>query len=182
MENLSTKNIANMTGLAESTVRKYSQLLESNGYVFNRNVSGYRVFSKQDIEIFLQFKEELKDGNSVEDTASAIATKYIPKPNTRDDSGSGGSQSQKGLEGDVLADLVRKIDVLTDMNNKQSKFNEELLKRLDQQQKYMDGRLKERDEMLVESLRKSQETQQLIAAAKEESEKKKGFFERLFNL
>lgn len=61
-------------------------------------------------------------------------------------------------------------------------FNEELHKRLDQQQKYIDERLEQRDIKLMESIRESQEERKALlqlAAAQEEA-KKKGFFARLF--
>jgi DNA-binding transcriptional MerR regulator len=179
MENYSTKDIANMTDIAESTVRKYALLLEGHGYVFNRNISGYRVFTKQDVDVFLEFKNVSKGEKSVEEAAKIIADKYIAKPNTNDESTSDDTQSGQGLERDMLADLIKKVDVLTDMNEKQNKFNEELLKRLEQQQKYIDTRLNDRDQMLMESLRQSQETQKLLAAAHEE-ENKKGFWNKLF--
>jgi hypothetical protein len=68
------------------------------------------------------------------------------------------------------------------MNEKQTKFNEELLKRLDQQQKYIDDRMNERDKRLIESLRESKEERQALLqiAAAQEEDKKKGFFSRIF--
>lgn len=181
MDNYSTKDIANMTDIAESTVRKYAQLLEAQGYVFNRNISGYRIFNEQDVKVFLEFKNTSKSDNSVEETAHIIASKYITKPNTTNNVISDNMQSHQGIKGDMLADLMEKVDVLTDMNIKQMKFNEELLKRLDQQQKYIDERLIERDKTLMESLRQSQEERQALlqlAATKEEQQKKprKGLF------
>jgi DNA-binding transcriptional MerR regulator len=183
MKNYSTKDIANMTDIAESTVRKYAKLLEGQGYVFNRSISGYRIFTKQDIEVFLEFKNSSKSDNSVEETAKNIASKYIVKPNTNKDNVSDDIQPRQGFKRDMLADLIKKVDVLTDMNEKQTKFNEELLKRLDQQQKYIDQRLEERDQKLIESLRQSQEERKAllqIASAHEEEQKHPSFWQRLF--
>ena len=58
----------------------------------------------------------------------------------------------------------------------------ELLKRLEERDKYIEERLNQRDNKLMESLREMQETKSMIAAAKEDqdNEKKKGFFSRLF--
>lgn len=182
MENYSTKDIANMTDIAESTVRKYSQLLEKQGYVFNRNVSGNRIFTEQDVRVFLEFKKVPKNEKSVEEIALDIATKYIAKPDTSKEDVSDNTQLNQVFERDMLVDLVEKVNVLTDMNEKQTKFNEELLKRLDQQQKYIDQRLEERDQKLIQSLRQSQEERKalLAIAAAHDEEKKKGFFARLF--
>jgi hypothetical protein len=56
------------------------------------------------------------------------------------------------------------------------------LKRLEQQQKYIEERLNERDKMLVaslkESLKEAQETRKLLAASQEEQ--KKSYWKRLF--
>lgn len=171
-----------MTDIAESTVRKYSQLLEKQGYVFNRNVSGNRIFTEQDVKVFLEFKKVPKSEKSVEEVALDIATKYIAKPDTSKEDVSDNTQSHQVFERDMLVDLVEKVNVLTDMNEKQTKFNEELLKRLDQQQKYIDDRMNERDKRLIESLRESKEERQALLqiAATHGEEKKKGFFSRLF--
>ncbi|MGN7943241.1 DUF3967 domain-containing protein [Virgibacillus sp. 6R] len=171
MENYSTKDIANITDIAESTVRKYAQLLEKQGYIFNRNISGNRIFNEQDIKVFLEFKMFPKSDNSVDDIASIIATKYIARPDTNGSGVSDNTQANQPSERDMLVDLVKKVDILTDMNEKQNKFNEELLKRLEQQQKYIDSKLNERDKILLESLRQSQETQRLLAATAEEKKK-----------
>lgn len=178
MSNYSTKDIALQTDIAESTVRKYAQLLEANGYVFDRNASGYRIFSKQDIEVFEEFKKVAKE-KSVEETADIVASKFVAKVVTKDKNVPTDMHNSQGLEADALANLTQKVDALTDMYQNQAKFNEELLKRLDQQQRYIDGRLNERDKMLMESLKETMETRKLIAAAHEE-EKKEGFFTRLF--
>ncbi|RIW27284.1 DUF3967 domain-containing protein [Bacillus salacetis] len=180
MDNLSTKDIAKITDIAESTVRKYAQLLEANGYIFNRNISGYRVYNKQDAKVFSEFKNVSKAESSVEETARNIASKYITKPSTDKGDVLGDTQSHQGFDHDTVADLMKKVNVLTDMNEKQMKFNEELLRRLDQQQKYLDERLEARDQTLIESLRETQETKQLLLAAREEEKSQKGFFRKLF--
>lgn len=178
MDNYSTKDIAKITDIAESTVRKYAQLLEANGYIFNRGVSGYRIFSEQDINIFLEFKNTPKSESSVEDTAHDIAAKYVAKPNIREVSVSDDTLQPQAIDSAMVGDLLEKIDVLTDMSKKQREFNEELIKRLDQQQKYIDNRLEERDQMLIESLRQSQK--QIAATHEGDKEQEKGFLARLF--
>ncbi|MGM0845763.1 MAG: hypothetical protein ACQEUT_12360 [Bacillota bacterium] len=61
------------------------------------------------------------------------------------------THSSQGIDPAIVADLMRKVDVLTAMNEKQMEFNEELLRRLDQQQKFLDERLEARDKTLIES-------------------------------
>lgn len=178
MGSYSTKDMATMTDIAQSTVRKYAQLLEANGYIFNRGVNGYRIFSEQDINIFIEFKNTPKNERSVDDTAHDIASKYVAKPSIKEDAESADTQQPQVIESAMVPDLLVKVDVLTDMSIKQSEFNEELIKRLDQQQKYIVGRLEKSDEILMESLRKSQ--QQIAATYEGDKEQKKSFFARLF--
>ena len=63
----------------------------------------------------------------------------------------------------------------------QNELIKELISRMDQQQKYIDERLEQRDRKLMESLRESQEERKALLqlAAAQEEEKKKGFFARL---
>ncbi|WP_255265225.1 DUF3967 domain-containing protein [Parageobacillus toebii] len=72
------------------------------------------------------------------------------------------------------------IQALKEMVAKQNELLKELMMRLDQQQKYIEESLKKRDELLMQSLKESMETRKMIAAAKEEEGKKKGFWARLF--
>lgn len=180
MEEYSTKDIARLTDMAESTVRKYALLLEKNDYHFVRNASGNRIFTELDIKIFLELKATPKEEKPIEEIASDIASKYIAKAVTSKLDKTGDTQLQKGFDPAMLATLTKKIDELTDMQQKQLEFNQALIKKLDQQQAYIDGRLEERDRKLLESLRQTQEEKKAIAEAAATQEKKKGFFARMF--
>lgn len=175
MENYSTKDVAKLTDIADSTVRKYAQLLEKNGYLFDRNINGNRIFNENDVNVFLELKNVSKGEKSIEDSAHIVATKHIPKPATSTSDIADDIQVPQGSERAMLLDLMKKVDVLTDINK-------QLISRLDQQQKYIDERLEQRDKMLLESLKQSQEERKafLQIAAAQEEEKNKGFFARLF--
>lgn len=181
MEEYSTKDIAKLAGLAESTVRKYAQLLEKNDYRFVRNVNGNRIFTELDIKIFLELKATPKEEKSIEEIASDIAGTYTAKAVTSKEEKSDDIQSNQESELDMLAILIKKVDELTDMSQQQINFNKELVNKLDQQQKYIDERLEQRDKKLMESIRLLQEEKQArLEMAATQEEKKKGFFARLF--
>ncbi|MED1205877.1 hypothetical protein [Heyndrickxia acidicola] len=173
----STKDIGNILDIADSTVRKYCQLLEKSGYQFTRSENGYRLFFERDLRALSEFKNLSKDGIQVDEIAKKIVSA----------SGTGDPQSPKTkVSDDMLLNLMETVQTLQKQNETllehseiQARFNEELVKRLDQQQKYIDNKLSERDKLLTDSLKESMETRKLIAAAKEE--KKSGFFARLFN-
>lgn len=184
LEEYSTKDMARLTDIAESTVRKYALLLEKNGYSFMRNANGNRVFTENDIKIFLELKATPKEEKSIEHIASDIADKYttkVKKAVTSNEDVSDDMQLNKGVSADMLTILIEKVNDLTDTNQKQTELIEELFMRLDQQQKYIEERLEERDRKLVESLRQSQEEKlALLEMAATQEEKKKGFLARLF--
>lgn len=175
MKTYSTKEVAGIVDIAESTVRKYSQLLEGNGFQFERNASGYRIFTDKNIEVFIDFQKVCMEGNSINDAAKIVARKYMAHMSevvTEDDKPAPNKEI-----GDMLKSLTEKVDILTDMNEQQAQFNQELLNRLDHQQEYIDKRLKERDKVLLRQLDQQLETRKQIAVAEEN---KKGFFSRLF--
>lgn len=181
MEEYSTKDISRLTDMAESTVRKYALLLEKNDYRFVRNSSGNRIFTELDIKVFLELKATPKEEKTIEEIASDIASEYIAKAVTSKLDETGDTQLHQGFDPAMLATLTKKIDVLTDMHQKQLGFNQALIKKLDQQQSYIEERLEQRDKKLMESLRQSQEEKKALAeAAATQEEKKKGFFARLF--
>lgn len=180
MEEYSTKDIARLTDMAESTVRKYALLLEKNNYHFVRNASGNRIFTEMDIKIFLELKTTPKEEKPIEKIASDIASKYIAKIITSKLDKTDDIQLHQGFDPAMLAILTKKIDELTDMQQKQLEFNQVLIKKLDQQQAYIDGRLEERDRKLLRSLRQTQEEKNVIAEVATTQEKKKGFFARMF--
>ncbi|MFF0566012.1 helix-turn-helix domain-containing protein [Bacillus velezensis] len=65
---------------------------------------------------------------------------------------------------------------------KQEKFNQELMKRLDDRDKYIKESLERRDQQLIESLKATLEVNQgKLEAAPRKEEAKRGFFQRLFN-
>lgn len=58
-----SKDVANMLNIANTTVRKYCEMLENQGYSIKRNDHGHRLFSVRDIEILetiLKLKSEMK--------------------------------------------------------------------------------------------------------------------------
>jgi DNA-binding transcriptional MerR regulator len=73
MKEYSTKDIANIVGIATPTVRKYAQTLEKAGYTFIKNDQGFRIFTDKDIQIFERMKEMSNDtGMPVDRIASML--------------------------------------------------------------------------------------------------------------
>lgn len=179
-----TKEISLTLDIGTSTLRKWCLALEENGYQFARTEGKKRLFVERDL-IALRYFQKLVQGENfpLGNAAKVITSKYNNKASEsgtpavlRKDEGE--KRSVERSE-EMFLQLMERLD-------KQEQFNRELLERLDQQQRYIDERLDaqderliKHDEVLMQSLRESLETQKMIAAAQEE-EKKKGFWSRLF--
>lgn len=160
-------DVCTLLSIKESTLRKYAILLKDAGYQFYVNEKGQRGYFSNDV-IVLKRLIEIKNSRdmTLEKAVDAVMA-WV-------------EQSDVSLrvmkENDKNERYDEDITCLKDMINKQNELLEKLVAQIEQQQKYIDERLNKRDEMLMESLRQSQETKMLILAAKEEQKKKKWLF------
>ena len=79
-----SKDVANMLNIANTTVRKYCDELEKNGYEMKRNTHGHRVFVDQDIKILetvLKLKSEMK----ISEACQYVLKKLQVDTNKKDD-------------------------------------------------------------------------------------------------
>jgi DNA-binding transcriptional MerR regulator len=160
-----TKDLANTVGIAEPTVRKYAQLIEAAGYIFEKEgtkENSSRLFSEADVNLFTQIKAIREETNISLDKAIEMALASNPKPVSN-------SSLKKipktikvyGKSDKRYEELEAKIDVLVGVNKA-------LMERLDE-------RDLKRDEMLMQVLRESQEMKLLLAATNEEKSDKKWY-------
>lgn len=170
---MSAREVIKRIEIGDSTLRKWCLALEEQNYNFVRTAQNKRMFSEKDLFVLSQFKLLVQTKNlSISNAAEIIASKYsgdILFPNETE-----GEQAAALVENspfllETLEELKTEMEQLKDMNRL-------LLAKLDEQQKYIDERLSKRDQMLMESLKASQETKMLLLAAKEEQKKKKGLF------
>ncbi|MBN6890047.1 DNA-binding transcriptional MerR regulator [Cytobacillus horneckiae] len=161
----SSKEVIDKLKIGDSTLRKWCLALEEQNYNFIRTDQNKRLFSEKDVYVLSQFKTLVQDKHlSINTTAEIIAEKYT------DDAFSSETQIEqvpnKPFENETLKELKSEVEQLKDMNRL-------LLNRLDEQQKYIEKRLEKHDEILLNSLRESQETKKLLLEAKEEEQQKK---------
>lgn len=110
---------------------------------------------------------------SLENAAIVVASKYKEKEGTVSEQPN--SKNANVLPTGQLQELVSK---LLDHVERQEDFNRELLKRLEEQQRYIEERIDKRDRLLMQTLREyQQQTQKLIAATEEE---KLPWYKKLF--
>ena len=160
--------------IGDSTLRKWCLALEKQGYYFTRTDNNRRVFFEKDLEVLKHFRHLVKVQNfSLENAAIVVASKYKEKEGTVSEQPN--SKNANVLPTEQLQELVSK---LLDHVERQEDFNRELLKRLEEQQRYIEERIDKRDRLLMQTLREyQQQTQKLIAATEEE---KLPWYKKLF--
>lgn len=177
----STKDIAHIVDIATPTIRKYAQLLEKSGYTFMRNDQGHRIFTDRHILLFREMKHLSKQGTvPVERIADMITTKERQSEKAKNKEAiQGVSEVATPLEEkeesksigqyderyEVLLKKLEKLDMIDDIQKKldeQVEFNKLLMNQLEKQQRYIEERLEDRDERLIESFRQLQEQRQAM--------------------
>jgi DNA-binding transcriptional MerR regulator len=167
----SPKDIADLLKVKESTLRKYSLMLEEAGYTFQKNDRGQRWYSDEDIIAFKKIVAFKNDGamnlkDSVEAVYMWAKEKDITLPSTDT------KQDAQRYDDDIAQLKMMMVE--------QSKQIAELKEIVTQQNQYIHKSLEERDKTLMESLREAQETKQLMAAEREEEENNKSWWGKLF--
>ncbi len=169
MKEYSTKDIANIVGIATPTVRKYAQALEKAGYTFIKNDQGFRIFSDNDVQIFERIKEMSNDtGMPVDRIASMLVSEQ--KNDTSD---------PIRIESEVATPLENELKMIDESDiGRIDRQYEALLKEIQElkqmviaQQKYIDERLNKRDEMLLKSIRALQEQKRAMIEETQKQEK-----------
>jgi DNA-binding transcriptional MerR regulator len=166
-----TSETARMMDIAVPTVRKYSQSLENHGYVFvkGKGTGQYeaRLFLEKDIQALRYLKDiREKGGITVKQATSIVIERF----------GKGAIQDVRSKDIRHNAQSDRQYDELKEMIQQQNNLIMELTNEVRNQKHYIDDRLNERDRVLMQTLKESQETKKQIAAAEE----KKGFWSKLF--
>ena len=129
------------------------------------------MFIERDLLVLKYFQKLVQGENfSLENASKVIVSRYEKEAS---ESGTPSVPSTVNDEKRSLARSDELISFLMETVEKQEKLNMELLERLDQQT-YIEERLNKRDELLMQSMRESQETKKLILAAQEERKQRKG--------
>lgn len=170
-----SKEVSDILQISDSTLRKWCLSLEKNGYEFIRGSNNSRAFIERDVLLLRRMKELVQNrGITVENASNLVIA------STSDDERTTAVQGTNDLtvpfhHDELLKQLLERQERLENMN-------QQLLEKLDEQHRYIDKRMEERDRILMESLRQSQEERKVILqiAAAQEEEKKKSFWSKFF--
>lgn len=146
MKTYSSKDVAKRLSIEPVTVRKYSQMLEEEGYSFNKDEKGWRHYSEDDVK-FLEYLCNLKSmGKSLEESVKHVATLY---------------RSSLSIVQPAIS--LQEENILLEFIKAQHDFNQQILERLEAQE----NRQAERDQNLMKALRESQEVKRQLAATQQ---------------
>ena len=168
-----SSDVADVLQIQESTLRKYCLLLEKAGYEFLKNEHGHRAFFDNDVIVLrkmIGFKSDA-DMTLEEAVKSVVAWKNGNDITVRD------TEDMRYVA--RYNDLVREFEAFQEQqrkfneqqikfNEQQMKFNEELIREIRGQREYIENRLEQRDQLLMQSIRESLEVRKEIATAEKE--------------
>lgn len=164
-----SKDLCIKLDIADSTLRKWCLALEKNGYNFTRTEQNRRLFTNNNIEVLEQLKHLVQTQKmNLENGSIIVSTKALEGRSPT------GTPSVPSIETDESS-VIQKLN---DYIEKQEQFNQELLKRLDKQNTYINENLKNRDRVLMETMNNFIEERR--SEVKKIEENKKGVFGRLF--
>lgn len=166
-----THETAKYLDIGESTLRKWCIELEKNGYTFVKGAMDSRAFTDNDLTALTYFKQLYKvKKHTKEQAAKAVIEKFSNE-------GVNERTTPVPMENDrSYENLEKMVKNLLEHTKKQEEFNKALLKRLDNQERYIKESLENRDKLLLETIRESQEEK---AAALEK--KKRPWYKRFLN-
>lgn len=168
MKVYSPAEVADLLGIKQPTLRKYSIMLEERGYNISRNSQNHRYYTDKDIITLRRIITGKNSGVTLEESINNVVSidKHSTYPNAINNVDSSNRSDIQELK-EIVLKQNELIKVLTD--------------KMDQQQEYIKNSLNERDKILMRTINELLDNRKQIAAAhEEEKEKKKGFFARLF--
>ncbi|WP_380888019.1 DUF3967 domain-containing protein [Streptomyces collinus] len=143
---LSSKDVAKHLGIEPVTVRKYASMLEEQGYSFNKDSKGWRLYTEDDVKTLEYLCTMTKiNGHSLDETVKHIASLYRSKLTISD--------TATSLQDNPLIEFMKR----------QEEFNHSMMERMEA----FERRQSERHDLLTKALRESLETQKMIAATKQ---------------
>ncbi|MEZ7173753.1 DUF3967 domain-containing protein [Sporosarcina sp. OR05] len=145
MKIYSSKEVAERLKLQPVTVRKYSQMLEEQGYSFTKDDKGWRLYSEDDITSLQYLSNMRAAGKTLHESVDYVATLY---------------RSNLSLSQSAIS--LQESNPMMEFMKAQQEFNQKILERLEASEK----RQMERDQNLLKAIRETQEVKKLILSKK----------------
>lgn len=162
----------------ESTLRKYVDVLQREGYAIKKDKRGRREYTQYDVMLLEKLVElSQHDGMTLEKAAQFIVKRVH---HAKEEKIERESKETGVIPFEIQEQLQQQYSVMLKKINQEQQRNllemeQRLSERIDQRNERIEERAKKRDEMLMKTFREIQETKRLmkeyreeIAAAKEE--------------
>ncbi|PFT90932.1 hypothetical protein COK81_15880 [Bacillus thuringiensis] len=165
-----TREVAELLGVKEGTIRKYARLLEERGYNFHRNDHDQRGFFDKDVMILKKIQELSKNKSmTLDDAANTIVSMYSNKNLTPITPPATAENTHNITR---YEHIMEAFQTLTQENNELKKILGTISSEILEQRQLLEEQ-SQKIEQLHTELKKNK--QQLNA-----SQEKQGFFAKLF--
>lgn len=149
-----THEIAESLSISDSTLRKWCLELERHGYVFVKGENNSRAFLVRDLNLLARIKHYVRvEKLTIEQAVSQSLQEFKESSSTNVKLANDGRSL---LQGGVRGSFEQELQQLNERMEKQEKFNEKLIERLE-----------ERDRNLMLVLKEIQETKKELLEAKQ---------------
>ncbi|KFN06426.1 DUF3967 domain-containing protein [Bacillus clarus] len=161
-----SKDVATMLKIQESTLRKYCIMLEEHGFHFHKNEHGHRGFMDNDV-ITLRKLIEIKShpDMTLKQACGAIMTWVKEKDMSEVDTNVITENEQHDERYIELKEMIQQQNVML----------QQMAKKMDDQQRYIDERLEKRDQQLMGAIREMQEEKRVLLETASASQEKKWY-------
>ena len=194
MNTFTAAEVCKELGIQDSTLRKYSLLLDKEGVSFERHKNNRRIYTETHIKTLKRTLELMRNDDITLEIAIKRAVNELRVHPVIEEK----SVTEEALQrnnSDITAILIEEIRELkaqlADQEDRQKKRDSLFVEALEEMQKEIRG-LKEQQKQLMEPAEnddvvsnnpteKGLDSNEVFEAPSNESNKKKGFFARLFN-
>ncbi|MDF9575649.1 DUF3967 domain-containing protein, partial [Bacillus cereus] len=161
-----SKDVATMLKIQESTLRKYCIMLEEHGYHFHKNEHGHRGFLDNDV-ITLRKLIEIKShpDMTLKQACNAIMT-WVKE------------NDMSEVDTNVITENEqhdKRYNELKDMIKQQNEMLQQMAKKMDEQQRYINEKLEKRDQQLMGAIREMQDEKRVLLETASTKQDKKWF-------
>ena len=176
---LKVEDVSHAVGVAASTIRKYSFLIEKQGYTFSRSNQGALMYDKDEVSIFKEIIQIKKQKNMTLEKAVQRALSNMSDMVDIADISRGPYGDMSGMSdvqdmSKAIAAMQAQMKAVLDQNEKVLLQNQELIRkveRLEDTSSLEKEKIENRDKLLLDAMKEIKETKKVIATSLEENRK-----------
>ncbi|HFU7090058.1 TPA: DUF3967 domain-containing protein [Bacillus cereus] len=168
-------DVYNRLDVKESTLRKYVDVLQREGYTIKKDKRGRREYTEYDVMLLEKLVEVSQhDGMTLEKSAKLIVQRIQQsKPKNIEPDTESGNEENKVIPMGIQEQLQQQYSVMMEKITQEQQRNllemeQRLSEKIDRRNERIEERAKTRDELLLKTFRETQETKRLMKEYQEE--------------